>query len=202
MQSEIGEFLVDLQNMHPMQGVENRNVFMNRQKLLSWMDDALGTMCAAMIELADRPHLRGFQENICEGVDSVFLCLVDAMEIDDKPSWDLASQLTGDRGELMRKMRVQYLEKDPPLQRLDLVNILLVTNAVEEVFFLLSKVEADFNPYSSDEGGSACRPRQPLRQCDDGELLEDAEGQGRLSRGLTGLSGSGSVRGALGNQRP
>ena len=135
-----------------MQGAENRNLLMNRHKLLSWMDDALATMCAAMIELADRPHLKRFQENICEGVDSVFLCLVDAMEIDDKPSWDLASQLTGDRGELMRKMRVQYLEMDPPLQRLDLINILLVTNAVEEVFFLLSKVEADFNPYSSDEG--------------------------------------------------
>ena len=152
VQSEVSEFLVDLQDMHPMQGAENRNLLMNRHKLLSWMDDALATMCAAMIVLADRPHLRGFQENICEGVDSVFLCLVDAMEIDDKPSWDLASQLTGDRGELMRKMRVQYLERDPPLQRLDLINILLVTNAVEEVFFLLSKVEADFNPYSSDEG--------------------------------------------------
>ena len=150
--SEIGEFLTDLQGMHPMQGVEDRNTLMNRQRLLSWLDNALAALCTALVKLSDRPALEGFQANIREGIDSVFLCVVDAMESDDRPSWIVASQLTGDRGELMRKMRVQYLERDPPLQRDDLINILLITNAVEEVFFLLSKLETDFNPYSSTEG--------------------------------------------------
>ena len=150
--SDIGEFLTDLQGMHPMQGVEDRNALMNRQRLLSWLDDAVAALCTGLVELSDRPTLEGFQANIREGVDGVFLCMGDAMESDDRPSWMVASQLTGDRGELMRKMRVQYLEREPPLQRDDLINILLVTNAVEEVFFLLSKPETDFNPYSSTEG--------------------------------------------------
>ena len=148
--SEISEHLRDTQGLHPMQGVENRNALMSRQKLLFWLDDALAAMCAALLGLAGRSHLRGLQVSICEGVDGVFLCLVDAMETDDRPSWDLAGRLTGDRGEQMRKMRVQYVEKDPPLQRLDLIDMLLITNSVEEVFFLLSKLEADFNPFSNE----------------------------------------------------
>ena len=149
--SEINEFLTDLHTLHPMQGVEGRNALMNRQKLLSWIADATGVMCAALVELGDRPSLKQFQENICEGVDSVFLSLDSAMESDDRLSWDIATQLTGDRGELMRTMRGRYLEADPPLPELDMANILLITNAVEETFFLLSKLEEDFNPYFGEE---------------------------------------------------
>ena len=108
-------------------------------------------MCAALVELGDRPSLKQFQENISEGVDSVFLSLDSAMESDDRQSWDIATQLTGDRGQLMRTMRGRYLEADPPLPKLDMANILLITNAVEEIFFLLSKLEEDFNPYSGEE---------------------------------------------------
>ena len=70
------------------------------------------------------------------------------MEIDDGPSWELASKLVGDRSELMREMRFQYLEMDPPLKKRDLINIFLITNTVEEVFFLLSKLKMDFSPFS------------------------------------------------------
>ena len=88
--SEINEFLTDLHTLHPMQGVEGRNALMNRQKLLSWIADATGVMCAALVKLGDRPSLKQFQENICEGVDSVFLSLDSAMESDDRLSWDIA----------------------------------------------------------------------------------------------------------------
>ena len=35
---------------------------------------------------------------------------------------------------------------EPPLPKLDLINVLLITNSVEETFFLLSKMEKEFNP--------------------------------------------------------
>ena len=149
--SEINEFLTDLQTFHPLHGVESRNVLMSRQKLLSWLEDALAAMCTALVEVADRPPLEEFQSSICEGVDSVFLVLLDALETDDRTSWMLASQLTGDRSDMMRRMRFQCLEMDPPLRQLEMINVLLITNAVEEVFFLLSKLEMDINPHSHDE---------------------------------------------------
>ena len=146
--SDINDFLTDLHTLHPLQGIEGRNTLINRQKLLAWLADATGVMCAALVELGDRPNLKQFQETICEGVDGVLLSLDSAMEDDDRLSWDIATQLTGDRGELMRTMRGRFLEADPPIPQLDMANILLITNAVEEVFFLLSKLEQDFNPYS------------------------------------------------------
>ncbi len=146
--AEVQEFLKDLQSMHPLQGVEDRNSMLNRQKLLVWLEGALSDTCDALLELADQPTSREFRESICEGVDTVFLALIDAMEADDEASWRLANRLAGDRGELMRGMRVRYLKADPPLGELELINVLLITNAVEEIFFLLSKLEADFSPHS------------------------------------------------------
>ena len=150
--SEINDFSDGLAHRFiPCREWEGRNALMHRQKLLSWVADAMGVMCAALVELGDRPSLKQFQENISEGVDSVFLSLDSAMESEDRQSWDIATQLTGDRGALMRTMRGRYLEADPPLPKLDMANILLITNAVEEIFFLLSKLEEDFNPYSGEE---------------------------------------------------
>ena len=149
--SDVTDFLRDLQAHHPMQAVEDRNTMVNRQKLLSWLEDALGVLCETLIERADRPALNRFRTNICESVDSVLLSLVDAMETDDSMSWEIAKQLTGDRSAMMRKMRMQYLEMDPPLEKIELINILLITNTVEEAFFLLSKIVKEFNALSGME---------------------------------------------------
>ena len=47
---------------------------------------------------------------------------------------------------MMRDIRTQFLKRDPPLRHLDLLNVLLITNSVEETFFLFSKMEKEFNP--------------------------------------------------------
>ena len=78
----------------------------------------------------------------------MLLSLVDAMESDDRVTWELTRQLTGDRSEMMRDIRTRYLAWDPPLQKIELLNVLLITNAVEESFFLFAKMEKEFNPAS------------------------------------------------------
>ncbi len=82
---------------------------------------------------------------------TVFLSVADAMESEDEVSWKIAAQLIGDRGTLMREMRARYVELDPPLVNPEALNVLLITNAVEETFFLMAKIEAEFNPYSGAE---------------------------------------------------
>ena len=150
--SDISGFLDDLQAAHPMQGVENVNAMRNRQKLLAWLEDAVGVLCETLAELTDRSALTRFRTSICESVDSVLLSLADAMESDDAVSWDIARQLTGERGDMMREIRVQYLELEPPLSKLELFNVLLITNSVEETFFLMSKLEKEFNPAAGADG--------------------------------------------------
>ena len=147
--SDITEFLDDLQTLRPMQRVEGRNYMRNRQKLLGWLEDALGVLCETLADIDDRAVLAQFRTTICESVDGVLLALVDAMESDDEISWDVARRLTGDRGEMMREIRTRYLERDPPLKNLELIHVLLITNSVEEAFFLFSKLENEFNPNPS-----------------------------------------------------
>ena len=144
---EVTEFLDDLQALHPLYGVEEQNSFRSRQKLLIWLEEALGTLSETLVALDDESSaLAEFRSTICESVDGVLLSLVDAMESDDQVTWDLARRLTGDRGEMMREIRTRFLNWDPPLRPPDLIRVFLVTNSVEETFFLFSKMEKDFNP--------------------------------------------------------
>ncbi len=148
---EIGHFLDELHASSPLQGMESRNAMISRLKLLFWMESAVGAMCKALLDLNDRPGLEKFRNDICEGVDAVFLSVNVAMESGDEVSWTMAAQLIGDRRTQMREMRARYVELDSPLLQRELTNILLVTNAVEETFFLMSNLGAEFNPYSRPE---------------------------------------------------
>ena len=147
LMTEIEEFLTELQPLHPMQAVEDRNMLLNRQKLLTWLADSVAVMCGALLDTGDRPELKQLRESMCEGVDSVFLALDHAMEGDDETSWDIASALSGDRGKIMRRLRGKYMEADLKLEKSDLLNVVLATNAAEDIFFVLSKLGEDFNPH-------------------------------------------------------
>ncbi len=145
---EIGHFLDELHASSSLHGMESRNAMISRLKLLSWMESAVRAMCKVLLDLNGRPGLEKFRDGICEGVDAVFLVVNDAMESDDEISWTMAAQLVGDRRAQMREMRARYMGLDSLLLQRELTNILLVTNAVEEIFFLMSKLEAEFNPHS------------------------------------------------------
>ena len=151
LMTEIEEFLTDLQPLHPMQAVEDRNGLLNRQKLLTWLADSVAVMCGALLGIGDRPELKQFRESMCEGVDSVFLALDHAMEGDDETSWDIAKVVSSDRGEIMRGLRGKYMEADLNLDKSELLNVVLVTNTAEDIFFLLSKLEEDFDPYPRED---------------------------------------------------
>ena len=144
--SDISEFLDDLHTLHPMHGAEDQNSLRNRQKLLAWLEESLGVMCETLVDIDDRSALGQLRATICESVDGVLLSLVDAMESDDPMSWELTRKLTGDRSEMMRDIRAKYRQWNPPLQRLDHIHVMLITNWVTETFFLFSKMEEEFNP--------------------------------------------------------
>ena len=147
--SDITGFLEDLQTLRPMHGIENQNSLRNRQKLLGWLEDALGVLCETLADLDDGSSVAELRTTVCESVDGVLLALVDAMDSDDPMTWDLTRELTGDRSEMMRGLRTRHLEWDPPLQHIELIHVLRITNSVEEAFFLFSKTEKEYNPTSS-----------------------------------------------------
>lgn len=144
--SSINEFLDEMHAAHPMHRIEDQNNLRNRQKLLAWLENALGTMCETLSDLKERSALVELRATLCEGVDSVLLSILDAMESKNPMSWELTRTLTGDRSQMMRDMRAQSLEWDPPLDHNELAQVLLTTNSIEEAFVLFGKVEQEFDP--------------------------------------------------------
>ena len=143
--SDVTEFLDDLQPLHSKYGVERHNSMRNRQKLLVWLEDSLGALCETLAAGDDQSALAQFRMTICESVDSVLLSLVDAMESNDRVSWDIARRLTEDRGEMMREIRTEFLRRDPPLQHTEFIDVMRITSSVEETVFLFSKMEKELN---------------------------------------------------------
>ena len=147
---ECSEFIGDLHVVHSSKAVEDRNTMMNRQKLLGWLEEGLGVLCELLCEI-DELALASFRTTICEGVDSALLTLVEATETRDSVSWELADQVIGDRGAMMRRVRHDYFDRHPPLSEMEQNNVLLITNAVEEVFFVLSRMKMEFRDPSKSE---------------------------------------------------
>ena len=144
--SEIAEFLDDLHDLHPMHGIEEQNALRNRQKLLAWLEESLGVMCETLADIDERSAIGRLRTTVCEGVDGVLLSLAAAAESGDPADREVARKLTGDRSGMMRDLRTRCLQQDPPLRKADLVNVLLVTNSVEETFFLFAKIGKEFDP--------------------------------------------------------
>ena len=49
----------------------------------------------------------------------------------------------------MRKVRKEYWEKEPSLDSVPQVQVITITNAVEQVFFLLSKLVQEINAFAT-----------------------------------------------------
>ena len=149
---EVGEHLQELEAAGPTQAVEARIAAMNRQKLLWRLEEAAGALCTALAEPTERHVLNTLHASVCESVDAVLLSLIDAMDSGDEWSWRIARELTGDRSTMMRKLRAHYLECEPPLGSADAVNVLRITNTVEELFIVLSGIEAEYDVQSEAQG--------------------------------------------------
>ena len=144
--SSINEFLDEMNAVHATHRIEDQNTLRNRQKLLAWLENALGTMCETLADVKERSGIVELRTTICEGVDGVLLSLVEAMESNDPMIWKLTRTLTGDRSQLMRDIRARSLERDPPLDNNELAQVLLITNSIEETFFLFRKIGQEFGP--------------------------------------------------------
>ena len=146
----IDEFLDQLGRQRPGQSSERRNLVLSRQKLITWLEEQFSTIPEVLVGLPEDPTLDSFRISVVEGTDAAFLIFLDALDENDPDSWAFVEQLMGDRRVLMQEVRARYLALTPEdagdQQRI----IVEATNAVENIFFLLSQLTRDFQ-----ESGSA-----------------------------------------------
>ena len=140
LMSRIDEFLEEAKPRYLMGWTEGFNSALTRQKLLTWLEEQLTELCTELTVLPGGSTLGGLKSSFVEGIDTVFLILDQELSAGHEDSWSNAAELTGDRSELMRRMRATYMSGDIELSEAEQVNLFNITNSVEQIFFLLSKL--------------------------------------------------------------
>ena len=76
------------------------------------------------------------------------MMLNDAVEADDAMSWTLATQLLGDRSELLRKLRDESLQQDEGLSPADRAKLIRLASTTEHIFMLISQLAHEYRQAS------------------------------------------------------
>ena len=143
--TEIERFQADQARRHSPRMADEHNAMLTRQKLLRWLEKEVAALCEMLRELPEHSDLGDLRTSVCEGTDAVFQSLLHAMETEDRHYWAVTKQLAGDRGDLMRVVRHKYGTADGGTDDSSRSRVIEITNGVEHVFFLLSKLVAELD---------------------------------------------------------
>ena len=147
---QIDVFLHEAARQHPCYEHERRNALANRARALQWLNQSLASLCEAFGDPTPRTWLSSpideLGDTLRESVEAALMTLIDALEDDDEFSWDAAHQVTRNRSELMSRVRSKYFAQYPQFDEEQVMDVLLATNAFEEVFFSMRHLEECWNP--------------------------------------------------------
>ena len=137
---EIDEFLAEVGMRNPGHSIEGVNSVIAQQRLITWLEEQFAELCSTLNRLPNEASSGQLRTSLVEGIDAVLLVIIDALNARDAESWSRARELTGDRSELMRRLRGTYLESSSGFDDTVQSNILTATNTAGEIFFLLSRL--------------------------------------------------------------
>ena len=143
---EIEEFLTEVRTRHPGHSIGAANSMLTQQRLIAWLEEQFAELCATLDQLPDEAPVNQLRAGLLEGIDTVVLVINDAMASQDAESWSMALELTGDRNELLARLRSAYLEGAGSFDRAVQSNILKATNTAGEIFYLLSRLTREMEP--------------------------------------------------------
>ena len=150
--ARIQEFLDDLELRYPNQDVEDINSKIARHRLLSWLEERLADLCEALQGVSGHPTLGNLRSSLVEGVDSVFLVMLHALETGDRDAHLYVTQLTDDRNEVMVKIRNAYVDATPALETATRASIYKLIGMTEQTFYLLSKLARELHDTAGPPG--------------------------------------------------
>ena len=136
----IEEFLIDMVARFPDQAVDKHNAMMTRQKMLNWLEEQIIELCEVLHTLPRTSSLSTWSQSLVEGIDVVLLVLQDALDSNDASSWTTATQLMGDRGELLRKLRDASLQSEECLLPEERTKLIRLASTTEHVFMLMTQL--------------------------------------------------------------
>jgi len=141
--TRMDEFLRDVASRFPDQAVEEHVAILTRQRLFNGLSEQILELCRLLHRMSPSTALEAWRMGIVEGIDTVLLVLNDMLNTDDP--WPLPTeQLMSGRGELMSRMRREYLGVESALSSIDRTSVLQITSSAEHVFVLLSQLAGTY----------------------------------------------------------
>lgn len=143
---EIDDFLDLVRTRHPGHEIEGVSSMLTRQRLIVWLEEEFGEFCEGLNRLPDDKATDRLRYALLEGIDTVVQSLVEGLTSNESEDWKIAVQLTGDRSELLRRIRSRHISDETSLSEASQADVLTVTNTAAEIFFLLSRLTLEMRP--------------------------------------------------------
>lgn len=137
--TRIDEFMHDAGRCFPDEFIDDHVAILTRQRLLFGLNDQILEVCGLLNIMAPNTTLDTWRTDLIEGIDAVLLVFSAMLNEEDGLSDLPSEQFMSGRGELMGRMRRNYLVQStlPSLAR---TSVLLITSGVEHLFVLLSQL--------------------------------------------------------------
>ena len=112
----------------------------NRLNLTVYLEDSLRTLTLATESVPLDSRLGGIVSSFVEALDFVLLTLIDALEGDGGESVEVLIQITEDRGDLMERIRQDYLADQGEVSPADRAVLLQATSVFERVIWMTQRL--------------------------------------------------------------
>ena len=112
----------------------------SRLSLTVYLEDSLRVLASATESVVPTTRVGEVVSSFVEALDFVLLTLIEAVESPDAESVDLLLQITGDRGELMERIRQECLTDQQAISASDRAVLLQATSIFERVIWMTQRL--------------------------------------------------------------
>lgn len=120
---------------------ERTNMLINVQRRLEGIEETLYELAGTVQRTAPDTPLGELSETIVEAIDTVVLTLQEAVNTGDEFDLELLERMTGDRGEVLQRIRQTYLSGESAMQPEEKLSLLQMTNLCERLLWLLGELQ-------------------------------------------------------------
>lgn len=112
-------------------GYERINAAINVQRVLEGLNETVADRTQAICQVGDNAQTRRLMGNVVEGLDAFLQITIEEMGRDAMEEREFLLQMRNNRGDLMQRLRRDYLAGDATLSASDKTAILMVTSSTE-----------------------------------------------------------------------
>ncbi len=139
--NEIQNFLTDLVEQRTSSYSSERLLaIQNKQSILVSIEENLYNLVKTLDQSPCNPAARSLVQNFIEGLDTILLTAIDAVDNADNSTTELLKNITQDRGITMERIRSTYLSGESELDMQSKATLLYITNLFERIVWMLNRL--------------------------------------------------------------